>query len=109
MKRTRSAELLYRLSRWRELYLDLHNMPIYCLEREISIEDAKRIFGFTAHPAATSVAIGYTVYQPMEASVDAWPTMPKIPQEVYDELERLNRGLQFLTGADPQVFKERKS
>ena len=70
MKHTRSAQYLWRLTKWRALYEGLRNMPIYCFEWEISIDDAKRIFGFTAHPAATAVAIGYTVYSPIEIEVD---------------------------------------
>ena len=59
MKRTRSAQLAYCLSRWRELYLDFRNQPIYCLEREISIEDAKRMFPDRK----------YTVFEPMTVHI----------------------------------------
>ena len=69
MKRTRSAELLWRLTKWRDLYLDLARQPFIALEREIDIEEAKRLFGHVAPPGVIAVQIGYTVYKPLEVEV----------------------------------------
>jgi hypothetical protein len=64
MKHTRSAQYLWRLTKWRELYEDLRNMPIYCFEQEISIEDAKRMF--------PDLMAKSSVYQPTVISVVPW-------------------------------------
>jgi len=63
MKTTRSWQYLWRLTKWRELYADLGNMPILSLEREISIEEAKRMF------PGIGVHVGYTVYTPIKVEV----------------------------------------
>ena len=135
MKHTRSAQYLWRLTKWRELYDDLRNMPIYCFEQEISIEDAKRMFpDLMLH----GVAAKYTVHEPMEVAVDPitfsglqycigdeehpittgsyagipradWPRMPSIAEQFWDAHERLRRQAEILYGADPKLFKEKKS
>jgi hypothetical protein len=67
------AVLNERLTAWRDLCLDFRNQPFIIIEREISIEDAKRMYGFDAHPGAVSVQVGYTVHAPIEVEVDPWP------------------------------------
>ena len=41
-------------------------------------------------------------------TIDEWPEMPMVPREVWDHLERLNRGIGIITGADPQILKQEK-
>ena len=42
-------------------------------------------------------------------TIDEWPEMPKIPPEVWSMQERLIRQCEILDGADPEIFKEKKS
>lgn len=44
--------------------------PWIMIEQEISIEEAKRRFGFLAHPDAIGVRIGYSTFAPIEVVVD---------------------------------------
>ena len=75
VKHTRSLQFLERLTRWYECWRDLRNQPFICFEQEISIEDAKRMYNFDAHPDAVGVRVGYTVHSPLEVEVDPWPMM----------------------------------
>ena len=68
MKRTRSAELLWRLTKWRELYLDLARQPWITLEREVDIETAKALFGLAR--LSTCMISRVTIYAPMEVEVE---------------------------------------
>ncbi len=70
MKRTRSAELLYRLSRWRDLYLDLARQPWITLEREIDIEEARKMFPTADRLWRNSVRTKIEVYAPMKVEVE---------------------------------------
>ena len=79
MKRTRSFQFLRRLTQWRELYLDLRSMPILCLDYEISVEEAKRRFGYRAPEGSIGMTVGHTVYRPMEVELD-----PRACDEVSD-------------------------
>lgn len=45
------------------------HQPIYCFDYEISIEEAKRRFGYVAPEGSIGCHIGHTVYQPMEVDV----------------------------------------
>lgn len=66
MKHTRSRQFLERLTRWLwVIESPFVQQPIYCFDREISIEEAKRMFNFDAHPDAIGVRVGHTVYAPM--------------------------------------------
>jgi hypothetical protein len=69
MKRARSWQYFWRLTKWRDLYLDLARQPFITLEWEVDIEEAKRLFGHVAPPGVIAVQIGYTVYKPLEVEV----------------------------------------
>ena len=49
-KRTRCAEYVRRLTGWHWPVKFLELQPFVCIDREISVGDAKRIYGFNAHP-----------------------------------------------------------
>ena len=71
MKRTRSLQFLERLTAWQSRNgMWICQQQFVSIEREISIEDAKRMYGFDAHPDAVSVQVGYTVHAPFEVEVD---------------------------------------
>ena len=77
MNRSRVRQYVERLNAWRrqmEGLRDLRNQPILMLDYEISIEEAKQMFGFQAHPDAIAVGVGHTVHAPLEVEVDPWPT-----------------------------------
>lgn len=77
MKRSRSRQYLERLTRWYDPWRDLRHQSVFAFEREISIEDAKRLYGFVAHPDAVGVTVGYSVHAPLEIEVDPWPKTGK--------------------------------
>ena len=58
MKRTRSRQFLERLTAWQSRNgMWICQQQFVSIEREISIEDAKRMYGFDAHPDAVSVQV----------------------------------------------------
>jgi hypothetical protein len=67
MKRTRSAQLAYRLSRWRELYLELRNQPIFSCCQEVDTETLKSLY-VVANAAYESLQ-KMTIYQPIQVEV----------------------------------------
>jgi hypothetical protein len=54
VKHGRSRQFLERLIGWyaQDEYRDLSRQPFICFTQEISIEEAKRMFNFDAHPDA---------------------------------------------------------
>ncbi|MGA7885247.1 MAG: hypothetical protein WCA44_05845 [Acidobacteriaceae bacterium] len=73
MNRSRVRQYVERVTAWRRRMEGLRNQPIIMIEREISVEEAKRLYNFDAHPDAIAVGVGYTVYEPLEVEVDPWP------------------------------------
>lgn len=87
MKRTRVRQFVRRLTGWHSLHEDIRNQPWIVFTREMSIEDAKRIFGFQPPEDAIGCKIGYTVYGPMEVTVSpqahaSAPTAPALALEL---------------------------
>ena len=72
-KRTRVRQFVERLTGWHDPYPDLRNQPFIVMDYEISVEEARAMFGFEAHPDAIGVIVGHTVYAPIEVEVDPWP------------------------------------
>ena len=70
MKRARSWQYLWRLTKWRDLYLDLARQPWIEFFEEITVEEAKRWYGYQAPENSIGVKIGYEVYAPMEVEVE---------------------------------------
>ena len=42
-------------------------------------------------------------------TIDEWPEVPSIAEQFWDAHERLQRQAEILYGADPKLFKEKKS
>jgi len=72
-ERTRVRQFVERLTRWRDPWPDLRRQPFILFEQEITVEEARRLYGFLAHPEAFGVKVGYTVHSPLEVEVDPWP------------------------------------
>jgi hypothetical protein len=53
------------IARWS----DFRRQPFICFEQEMTIEEAKRRFGYTAPEGAVGVKIGYSVHRPLEVDV----------------------------------------
>lgn len=63
--RSRSKRYAY-IAKWGSF----RRQPWISFTEEISVEEAKRRFGFVAHPNAIGVNVGYSTYAPMEVTVD---------------------------------------
>ena len=81
MKRTRSWQYLWRLTKWRELYFDLHSQPFITCCQEIDLAVAKALFDAgkayihmrfldDAGNVVGQKCKVVTLYKPMEVEVD---------------------------------------